>query len=335
MGLERRLLTIVFIFGAIIAFGGVGYVLIEGWPWVDAFYMAIITITTVGFAEVYPLSAAGRVFTSVLIILGVASITYTFTALANYLIAGELGDVLEEFRVNRQIGSLQDHYIVCGFGRVGHQVCTTLRQENQPLVVVDTDGSAIERARAQGFYAMKGDAGDDEVLEKAGITRAQGLVAAVESDVANLYVVLTSRTLNPDLFIVARADTEDTEDKLQRAGADRVLSPYSLGGRLIAQTLIHRDVVDFLEAVMYDESLHLFLEDLTVGAGSPLEASTVGEARIRERTGANILGLKRGEDVIVSPDAETMLQAGDVLVALGTRQQLEELARVVQSPAVV
>jgi voltage-gated potassium channel len=335
MSLERRLLTIALIFGATIALGGVGYALIEGWSWVDAFYMAIITVTTVGFGEVHPLTPTGRLFTSVLIILGVAGITYTFTALANYLIAGELGDVLEELRMKRQIGSLREHYIVCGFGRVGRQVCSRLNEAGRSLVVVEAEAGAARRATVQGYPAVNGDAGDDEVLQQAGILAAKGLVAVVDSDASNLFIVLTARTLNPDLWIVARADSEDTVEKLQRAGADRVLSPYSLGGRLIAQTLIQPDVVDFLEAVMYDESLQLFLEDLTVGVDCRLDGCTVGEARIRETTGANILGLKRGDDLIVSPESATTLHCGDVLVALGTRQQLEVLAQVVQSPDVV
>ena len=332
MSLERRLLNIVLIFAAIITLGGVGYTLIEDWPWVDAFYMAIITVTTVGFGEIHPLTPAGRLFTSMLIILGVGSITYALTAVTNYMIAGEVGDVWEELRMNRQIKSLQDHYVVCGFGRVGQQVCARLKQEGRPLVVVDTDEGPVERARAQGHLVVRGDAGNDEVLLKAGIQRAKGLVAAVESDMANLYLVLTSRALNHDLFIVARADMETSLDKLRRAGADRVLSPYSLGGRLIAQTLIRPDVVDFLEMVMYDDSLQLFLEDLTVGAGCPLVRCTVGEARIRETVGANLLGLKRGDDIIVSPAATTRLEAGDVLVALGTREQLKALAERVHSP---
>lgn len=332
MGLERRLLRIALVFALIFLLGGVGYALIEGWSWVDAFYMAIITVTTVGFAEVHPLTPAGRLFTSALIILGVSGITYAFTALTNYMIAGEFGDVLGEIRMKHQIRALEDHFVVCGFGRVGQQVCTQLRQEGHPLVVVDADTDAIERARAKGYLVVKGDAGSDQVLQEAGIARAKGLVAAVESDAANLFVVLTARTLNTNLRIVARAGTEENAEKLQLAGADRVLSPYSLGGRLIAQTLMRPDVVDFLEAVMYDESLQLFLEELTVGRGCYLDHQTVGEARIRETTGANILGLKRGQDVIVSPGSTTLLQPGDVLVALGTRQQLQALSRIVEMP---
>jgi voltage-gated potassium channel len=330
MSLERRLLNIVLLFAIVIAFGGVGYVLIEGWSWIDAFYMAVITVTTVGFAEVHPLSPAGQIFTAVLVLLGVGSITYAFTALTNYLIAGELGDVLQEFRMKRQIDALKEHYIVCGFGRVGEQVCVQLKREGHSLVVIEQDEPVAALAQEQGYLAIHGDAGDDQVLQQAGILRARGLVAVVASDAGNLFVVLSARALNRDLCLVARAGDEDATDKLLRAGADRVISPYSLGGRLIAQTLLRPGVVDFLDVVLYDDSLKLYLEDLTVGSGCPLAGLTVGQARIRERIGANVLGIRRGGQVIVSPPASTHLQPGDGLVALGTRQQLEALESLVR-----
>lgn len=330
MTLERRLLTISLAFAAVILLGGVGYALLEGWSWTDAFYMAIITITTVGFGEVHPLTPAGKLFTSVLILLGVATITYAFTALTNYLIAGKVGDTLEEFKMKRQIGSLQNHYIVCGFGRVGQQVCTQLHQDGQPFVIVEANEALASRAKELGYPVVPGDAGEDQVLLQAGISRATGLVAAVSNDAENLFVVLSARSLKQDLLIVARADTEQAVSKLMRAGANRVISPYSLGGRLIAQTLIRPDVVDFLDVVLYDDSLKLFLEDLTVTKDCPLDQVSVGEARIRETTGANILGIKRGGQVIVSPPSSTQLEPGDVLVALGTRQELTDLAALVQ-----
>jgi voltage-gated potassium channel len=332
MSLERRLLRIILVFGTIIAVGGVGYRLIQGWSWLDSFYMAIITVTTVGFGEVRPLKPEGRLFTSLLILLGVGGITYSFSALTNYIIAGELRGQLEERRMKRHIASLKGHFIVCGFGRVGYQVCAEFKREGHPLVVVDDNAPSIERAKAQGYLVIDGDAGNDEVLRQAGIERARGLVAAVDSDAANLLVVLSARSLNPNLDIVARANFEETETKLLQAGANRVISPYSLGGRRMAQMLIRADVVDFLDVVMHDESLELLLENLTVGAGCPLDNCAVGEAHIRERTGANILGLKRKEGgVILSPEPTTALYAGDVLIALGTRRQLGELAKIVQA----
>jgi voltage-gated potassium channel len=332
MSLERRLLNIGLVFSAIVTLGSVGYALIEGWPWVDAFYMAIITVTTVGFGEIHPLTPAGRLFTSVLILLGVGGITYSFSALTNYVVAGELRGVLEERRMKHQVALLKGHYIVCGFGRVGHQVCTELKRERYPLVVVDVNELSIERAVAQGCPVVVGDAGDDQVLREAGVERAQGLVAAVDSDAANLLVVLSARALNQDLYIVARANLEGTQAKLLQAGANRVVSPYSLGGRRMAQMLIRPGVVDFLDVVMHDEALELLLGDLTVGSGCSLDTCTVGQARVRETTGANLLGLKRKEGgIIISPAPSTVVHAGDVLVALGTRQQLDALAQMVHA----
>lgn len=330
MSLERRLLNIAALFSLVVIVGGVGYYLIEGWGWADAFYMAIITLTTVGFEEVHPLTAAGRLFTTVLILAGVGGITYSFSALTNYVIAGELRGVLEKRRMTRQIKAMQGHYIVCGFGRVGHQVCAELRREGRPLVVVDTQETSIERAKAQAYPVVAGNAGDDQVLQEAGIERARGLVAAVDSDAANLLVVLSARALNPDLYIVARANLEDTEAKLLRAGANRVISPYSLGGRRMAHMMLRPDVVDFLDIVMHDESLELLLENLTVSPGCVLDGHNVGEAHIRERTGTNILGLKRKVGgLTIAPDPSTVLYAGDILIALGTRPQLAALEQMV------
>lgn len=327
MSLGRRLLTAGLVFVTIIAIGGVGYVVIEGWSWQDALYMAIITVTTVGYGEVYALSQAGRLFTSMLILLGVGGITYAFGTVADYLIAGEVRGFLEGRKMTRRIGALEGHYIVCGFGRVGQQVCLELHREGRPFVVVEANIDAAEQARAQGYLVVYGDAGDDQILREAGIERARGLVAAVDSDATNLYVVLSARALNRDLTIVTRADSDDTVAKLLRGGADRVISPYSLGGSRMAQLLIRPDVVDFLDVVMHDQSLELFLENVTVEAGSRLDGCTVGEARVRETSGANLLGLKRGEGIILSPDPSTRLTAGDVLVALGTRDQLQSLAQ--------
>jgi voltage-gated potassium channel len=333
MNLKRRLIDIGLVFGLIIILGATGYWLIEGWSLVDAFYMAVITVTTVGFGEVHPLTPAGRMFTTVLIVLGVGGITYAFSALTNYVIAGELGGILEKRRMARRVNSIQGHYIVCGFGRVGHQVCVELKRERQSLVVVDFDGPSVERARSQGYSVVVGDAGNDRVLHEAGIERARGLVAAVDSDAANMMVVLSARALNPNLYIVARANLEDTEAKLLRAGANRVMSPYSLGGRRMAQMLIRSDVVDFLDVVMHDETLELLLEDLTVGPGCALDQRSIGEARIRTETGANILGIKRKEGgIVLAPEASTVIYPNDILIALGTRQQLEALAELVCAP---
>jgi voltage-gated potassium channel len=328
--LERRLLRIVLTFAVIIAFGGVGYAVIEGWSLLDAFYMAVITVTTVGFAEVYPLSRMGKLFTLVLILLGVGGITYAFSALTNYVIAGELGGFLEARRMKQRLAALKDHYVVCGFGRVGQQVCDELVREGRALVVIDDRQDARLRATERGFPVVYGNAGNDQILLEAGIERARGLVAAAGDDAENVLIALSARALNPSLQIVARANAGDTEAKLFRAGANRVILPHRLGGRRMAQIFLRPDVVDFLDFVMHDESLQLFLENMTVRSGCPLDGRTVGEARIRETVGANILGIKRGDGIIVSPELSTRLAPDDVLVALGTREQLAALARLVR-----
>jgi voltage-gated potassium channel len=326
MTLKRRLAQVLILFSVIMLVGTSGYVLIEDWPLVDAFYMAIITVTTVGFGEIHPLTPAGRLFTSALIILGVAGITYTFSVLTKFLIEGQVSDTLEEFRMDRKIEELEGHHIVCGFGRVGSRVCADLQREGLDVVVIDNDLGAVERARERGLLALQGNAGEDRVLEEAGIHRARSVVSVVASDADNLFVVVTARVLNPDLYIVCRAEGDDNFDKLLGAGADRVVSPYSIGGHLIAQTVVRPDVVDFLDVVMYDDSLKLQLEDLEIDAGSSLVGQTLDEARIRETIGANVLGIKRADEIIVSPETSARLEVGDILVTLGTREQLARLS---------
>jgi voltage-gated potassium channel len=261
----------------------------------------------------------------------VGAITYSFSAMAHYLIAGEVRGFVEGRRMKRRIQDLQGHYIVCGYGRMGQQVCCELERDGCSLVIIEAQAAAAELARQQGYPVIEGNAGDDQVLLSAGIEHARGLVAAVDSDASNLFVVLSARALQPELYIVTRADSQDTLQKLMRGGADRVISPYSLGGSRMAQLLLRPDVVEFLDVVMHDESLELFLENLTVEPGSPLDGCEVGAANIRATTGANILGLKRQDGLVVSPAPSTKMAPRDVLIALGTRQQLKTLAALAQS----
>lgn len=327
MNLARRLAVIVGVFISILGIGTLGFHLIEGWPWLDSIYMSVITVTTVGFAEVRPPSTSGQIFTMLLIVLGVGGITYTFTAVTNYIIQGELQGFIEERRMSRTIRGLKDHYVVCGYGEMGEEVCLELDRERRQVVVIDHDLDAYKAAKDAGHPAVQGDAGLDENLEKAGIDRARGLVAATDDDATNLLVVLSARALNSKLNIVARANNAQSPDKLLRAGADRVLFPYSIAGRRLAQMLIRPEVCDFLDVVAYDESLELLLENFTVGETAELRGQTVKEARVRKLTGAHIVGLKKDGRVVPGLDAETSLEAGDIVIALGTREQVTKLGK--------
>lgn len=324
----QRLAAAVFAVGLVILVGAFGYAYIEGWSFLDALYMSVITVTTVGLTEVKELDAAGRMFTIVLVLGGVAVFSYAITTLANYLIAGELQGMLGRKRMQKQIDQLEQHYIVCGCGRMGLQVAREFRREKKPLVILDLDQAKVDLAIADGYLAYVGDAGDDDMLRMTGVERAKGLVTAMDSDATNLMVVLSARALNQDLFIVSRMNVESSESKLIRAGANRVLTPYGIGGRRMAQLAVRPNVVEFLEVVTHDEELELWLEDFTVAIDAHIAGCALGASNVREKTGANILALRqRTGKLMVAPTEETVLQAGDIIVALGTREQLEKLRR--------
>lgn len=313
--------------GLVIIGGALGYRFIEdGWSFGDALYMAVIVVTTVGLQEVHELSGPGRLFTILLVLGGVGVFSYSLTTLASYLITGELRDLLGYRRMERKINELSGHQIVCGFGRMGRQVAHELNRQKQPLVVIDQTPESIERAVEEGHLALVGDARDDDVLRRAGIERAKGLVTSLDDDADNLMVVLSARALNEELFIVSRLNKDVSESKLITAGAHRVISPYGIGGRRMAQLAVRPNVVEFLEIVMHDEELELWLEDLTVAIESKLDGVTVGDSQIREHSGANVLAIRqRTGKLMVAPKPETVFQAGDILVAFGTREQLTKL----------
>ncbi len=327
MDWERRLKKIILLLFFIISFGVIGLMMIEGWSFLDALYMTIITMSTVGYSELYPVSPPGKVFLIVLIVLGVGSFFYIITTGAEHIISGHLRGVLGRRRMNKKIDVLKDHYIICGFGRVGEQVAHELASEGIAFVVLDNNRDSLERCAARGYYFIEGDASSDERLKNAGILRAKGLVAATDSDADNVYVILSAKSLNNKLFVVARANIDESEHKLRKAGADRVLSPYSIGGRRLASLLLRPAVVEFLDVVMHSAEKELFMEDIPVHERSPFIGATIAEARIKCATGANILAIKKKESdrMILNPSADTSIEIGDLLIALGTKVQLKEL----------
>lgn len=333
MGLQRKLLNILILFSSTLVAGTAGYRMIEGWPWVDSLYMAVITVTTVGFSEVHPLSGAGRLFTSGLVLLGVGTITYSFGAITNYVIAGELRGFLGERRMSKQIAALNNHVIICGYGRMGHELGLELMREKKKFVVADEKEESIKAALEDGYIAFRGDPGLDETLKQCGIERACGLAAASDDDARNLMVVISARGLRKDLPIVARVSAEDAPEKFIRAGADSVFLPYRTGGRRLAHMLVRPEVVGFLEEIMHDEtSLGILIENLTVGAKSDLNGLSLQEAKIRERTGVYVMGIRRqGGGIVPDLKATTVLHEGDTLIVFGKRDQLDSLSRLLCS----
>jgi voltage-gated potassium channel len=242
---KKVLLTLALVL-FIVSFGTIGYVVIEGWNFLDAFYMTVITLTTVGFGEVHQLSNAGRVFTIVLIIGGVGTVFYALSIGAKLTLEGELQEIFGRQRLEKKIRELGDHYIVCGYGRMGRIICRELKHDNVPFVVIEKKPDVLLEEQKE-ILLFEGDATNDDVLKEVGIEKAKGLISVLPTDAENLYVVLSARGLNPNLQIVARAGEEGSEQKLLRAGADRVVSPYHIGGLRIAHTVLKPAVVDFIE----------------------------------------------------------------------------------------
>ncbi len=312
----------------IIVLGTLGYMLIEGWPFLDALYMAVITITTVGYREVHPLTDVGKVFTIVLLMVGVATIFAAIAVVGEMAVQMEITRFFTGDRMQERIDRLTVHFLICGFGRVGQQVATEFARHKVPFVVVDKNPEALEICKEKGYLYVEGDASRDEVLMRAGVKRARGLIACADSDEVNVYVILSARELNPDLYIVSRANYYESEAKLRRAGANRVISPYAIGGRRMAMMAIKPLVVDALDTVMYAGPLALALEELEVAEGSPLAYRTVEQARRGDARGLTILAIgKREKGLIVHPSEDTLIEPGDRLVVLGTPEQLEEVGR--------
>jgi len=326
MDVGRRLSLAISLLIIIFLMGILGYVFIEGWTFLDALYMTVITISTVGFREVAPLSQEGKLFTLGLIVLGVGAVLFTLGTAIEFLVEGHFTGLIEERKMKKRIGALRDHYVLCGYGRVGREVAKEFLRVGVPFLVVENNPETILRCREDKVPYIEGDASADHVLKEAGIEGAKGLVAAVDTDADNVFVALTARVLNPKIFIVARANFEESEEKLRKAGADRVISPTVIGGKRMASLLLKPLVCDYLDVVAHGESIEYRLEEVHIKKQSPIVNTTIGKAGIREKTGALILAIKkakRGFDT--NPPASTTLEEGDKLVVMGTREQLDAL----------
>lgn len=305
---------------AAVAIGTAGYVLFEGWSVGDALYMTVMTVTTVGFKEVRDLDASGRLWTSLLAIAGVSIIFGSVGIVAEAFVAEAASGKREARRMRESVEVLRDHYIVCGYGRVGSTVVRELVHGRQPLVVIDINPASLEAAQADGHLVVEGDATRDATLRAAGIERAHGLITTIDSDANNVYVTLSARALNPSLFIVARANTEGSDVKLVQAGADRVVSPYTRAGRQIADLAIRPRVADYLDAALSHGQLAFGMEELEVAAGGPVQGRTVGSL---QGEGVHVLAIVRGEgDYEANPPVGRALVAGEVLILSGSPEAL-------------
>lgn len=324
----RRLAGALIALGLVLVAGTAGYVAL-GFGLLDAAYQTVTTVSTVGFREVEPLSATGQVVTMVLILAGVGSAFYAFGVVIETLIEGRLNDLLGRRRMERSIASLHDHVIICGWGRVGRAIAGEVVEAGRELVVVDLDEASLASV---AHPSLTGDATEDAVLRAAGIERAAALVAAVEGDAANSFITLSARALQPELFIVARSRSHDSESKLLRAGADRVVNPQSIGGARMAAFVLRPHVAEFLDVVMHERNLEFRLEEVEVTPSSPIAGRSLREAHVRDRTGALVLALRdEAGAFLTNPPPDTEICAGHVVIAIGTQDELDALVRLVRA----
>ncbi|MGB9612357.1 MAG: potassium channel family protein, partial [Bryobacteraceae bacterium] len=291
--MAKRILLMAAAVAGVLTLGTLGYVFIAGYPWLDAIYMAVMTMTTVGYGEIHPLGRAGRLFNTFYIAISVSMMLMVIGIMTQTIFEAELRNVFGRRRMRKMLESLRGHYIVCGFGRVGRGAAAELRKTGATVVVVDRDERRVERAQRAGCLALPGDATSDESLQEAGIARAAGLVAALSTDADNLFVVMSARTLNPSLRIAARAAEEETERKMLRAGADTVLAPYKTAGAQLALSLIKPHVRQFLDFALATPDWTVRIEQVEVAAASDLVGKSLAEARIRGEMQVVVLGIRR------------------------------------------
>ena len=301
--------------------------LIEGWPLLDSLFMTAITMSTIGYGETRPLSPEGRIFTIGLIIIGVVTASYALTYAVQLFTSREFLKQLRDHRRRRELDKICNHCIICGFGRMGRTLARELKRRDLPMIVLDLNEAAIEECYQLGIPAIEGNAADERVLHEAGIDRANALVAAANSDAENVFIVLTARGLNPNLQIITRCNSEASVPKLEKAGANRVISPYATAGQRIAQMLVHPNVITFLDGILEFGDHQMRLEEFIIDEKSPLAGLSLQEAKLK----VAVLAVTHPDQTLLShPNADTKLLAGAAIIAMGVDQELKKMADLVK-----
>lgn len=329
----RRIMWAVGLVAAVTIVGTAGYAYLEHWSWFDSLYMTVITVGTVGFMEVHPLDTSGRAFTIVLIMAGVGALAFAFGQFVEFLLEGHLSDLLEGRRMEKRLVNLSGHTILAGLGRVGGVVASSLAEEGAQFVVVDSDPDAVRVATGSGWTAVIGDATEESTLIRAGIERAGSVVTALSNDAENLFVTVTARSLNPDAFIVARSEHQSTEDKLKKAGANRVITPNVIGGRRMASMVLQPTVNDYLDLVSGNQAVEYRLQEVELAETSSYVGRSLADAQIRGETGAQVVAILSPDgSVDANPGPSTVLRPGQRLVVLGSLEQVARLTKAACSP---
>ena len=326
---KRAFLSLGLVFLVIIS-GTIGYSIIEGWTLFDSLYMTVITLSTIGYQEVRPLSFTCRAFTIILVFVGVGAVAYGINNGIRIVFEGEIQKAFGRRKLEKRLKSIKDHFIVCGYGRMGRIICNELKAKNVPFVVVEKELPELdpEFDADEKIVFVYGDATKDEILRQSGIEKARGLISVLSTDAQNLYVVLSARELKPSLFIVARAGEEGSGQKLLRAGADRVVSPYHIGGLRIAQTVLKPAVMDFLEFATRSGNLELQMEEIPVEEDALISGKTIHETGVGRELGVIIVAIKRKDgDMKFNPVHNTLVKAGDTLIAMGETEKLKALEK--------
>jgi voltage-gated potassium channel len=318
-----RLRTSLIVLCCVVLVGSVGYRYVCNLSYLDALYMTVITIATVGFRELCPLDATGKLFTIVLIVSGISCATFTASSLFQFMIEGQLMGIMKRRKMERNIESVDEHYIICGFGRVGEQIAHDFQVAGKDFVVIDRNPEAVSRLVMRRYFYVEGSAVNDEVLKKAGILRAKGLVAASDSDPDNVLITISARMLNPDIFVVARASSEEVFEKLHKAGANRVVSPYTSAGQKMVTMLLKPLVHDYLEMMITGANLERGIEEVELSEEAEIVGMSIRDAAIRKRTGSTILAIKKPNGrILTNPPISTILEERDRLIMVGTPAQL-------------
>ncbi|MDH6068875.1 potassium channel family protein [Umezakia ovalisporum] len=328
--LQQELTIGVISLGGVFLVGTLWYKFMEGWSWEEAAYMTVITLTTVGYGETNPLSSRGRLFTIALIMLGVINIGYIVNRFTEAVIQGYFQEGIRLRQQKRLMESLTQHYIICGFSRTGRQIAKEFEAEGVPFVVVDSDPDSVEQAQAKNYIAYQGDVTLDDTLLKVAVQRAICIVAALPSDAENLYTVLTAKTLNPAIRAIARASTEESVKKLQRGGADIVVSPYITGGKRMAAAALRPQVLDFVDGFISGQDRQFYMEEFLVDPlVCPLVGNSLKQAKLRSQSGALVIAIRRADGHLIGgPTGDAVLLPGDTLICMGTSEQLRNLNQI-------
>ena len=324
--LLRRLALVAGLITLMLLTGTVGFCLIEDYPLFDAFYMTLITVSTVGYAEIHPLSRAGRVFNSFVIFFGVITMFFAIGAMTQSIIELELGEYFGKRRTRRMIDKLEKHFVICGYGRVGRNAAHELQRSGVPFVVVDRAPERVEKAMQAGMLAVAADATRDDTLHAVGVARARGLISALATDADNLFVILSAKTLNPRLFVATRAGEEEAEEKLRRAGADALFAPYTMAGYRLAQAVLRPHVFQFFNVAAKGMGFDVDVEQVRVPESSGFASRSLEQTRIRRDLGVIVLGIRKADGVMLfNPAAETVISGGDYLIVMGEPSNLRTL----------